>query len=87
MNGEPMPKAIKDLFNQDSELDPKQIHTTRFAREFNNDPTFIVYHGHESNPWSERSILESQFEFDNNNMFCILEFEFEFDNNNMFSCI
>ncbi|KZV47833.1 hypothetical protein F511_40056 [Dorcoceras hygrometricum] len=45
MNGEPIPKAIKELFNQ--ELDANKIHTNRFVTDFGNDSSFIVYHGQE----------------------------------------
>ncbi|KZV52668.1 hypothetical protein F511_07061 [Dorcoceras hygrometricum] len=42
MKGEPMPKAIQDLFNQNTSSEMRT--TDRFVRNFEAKRTFIVYH-------------------------------------------
>ncbi|KAL3843470.1 hypothetical protein ACJIZ3_000873 [Penstemon smallii] len=43
MNGEPMPKAIKDLFNLNSASD-FTTGMNHFARDFDTKPNVIIYH-------------------------------------------
>ncbi|KAI3448047.1 hypothetical protein Pfo_004712 [Paulownia fortunei] len=45
MNAETMPKAITDLFHQNSASD-SNMETDRFVRNFDTKPNVIIYHSH-----------------------------------------
>ncbi|KAI3446092.1 hypothetical protein Pfo_002757 [Paulownia fortunei] len=44
MNGEPMPKAIADLYHQNPASDSTNL--DRFVRNFETKPNVIIYHSH-----------------------------------------
>ncbi|KAK6159450.1 hypothetical protein DH2020_006764 [Rehmannia glutinosa] len=51
MNGQPMPKAITDLFDQNSD----SMNLDRFVRNFGTKPNVIIYHSHDHHVHSEES--------------------------------
>ncbi|GFP95403.1 hypothetical protein PHJA_001684600 [Phtheirospermum japonicum] len=46
MNGEALPKAIRDLFHDQTFASDSNMKMDRFVRNFDTKPNLIIYHSH-----------------------------------------